>query len=250
MTLFDSISLLLPAGLQVALASLLLRRGVLRIFRFFLTYTLFAIVAAFLKFTFYGNYRVYFVCYWAAEPIYVILGMLAMFETFPLVFKTFTWAWQFRLAVWITVTVMVIISVLQAALAPPIEAGFLIATIYSLAIGARYIQGGVLLAFVLLTWFYGLQPRRYASGIILGFWLVALGDLIPAMVRSEFGTRFKFLFTYMPPVIYVIAVVIWLITFSKPEPPDPFEQIKSPLSPEQVIERVRRLTQIMKGSRK
>jgi hypothetical protein len=181
--------------------------------------------------------------------MYVVLGMLAMFETFPIVFKSFSWTRQFRMAIWISVGIMIVVALLQAIFFPPLQAGPIVATIYSLGIGARYIQGGVLLVFVILAWLYGIQPRRHASGIILGFWLVALGDLIPAMLRSEFGIRFKFLFTYMPPVIYVIAVVIWLITFSKPEPPDPFEQVKSPLSPEQMIERIRRMTRTIKGPR-
>lgn len=249
MTLFDAILVLIGATLQVWLAFLLLRTRVYKSFWFFFMYTLFAVAATLLKTAVYRNYRIYFVTYWSSELVFVVFGMLAMFETFPIVFKSFTWTRHFRLVVWLSVGLMIVISVLQAIYVPPIQAGPLVATIYSLGIGARYIQGGVLLVFVLLAWFYRMQPRRYASGIILGFWFVALGDLIPAMLRSEFGTRFKFLFTYGPPVIYVIAVVIWLFTFLKPEPPDPYEQIKSPLSPEQAIERIKRLTQIIKGSR-
>jgi hypothetical protein len=138
---------------------------------------------------------------------------------------------------------------MQAIFSPPLQAPFTIAMIYSFGIGARYIQSGILVAFIILSIVYRIRPRRYALGIIFGFWLVTLAYLIGGIVRSEFGIRFKFLFTYMPPVIYVIAVVIWLITFSKPEPPDPFEQVKSPLGPEQMIERIRRMTRTIKGPR-
>jgi len=248
-TLTTSILLLVPALLQSWLAIILWRRGLHRSYRFFFVYTLFAVVAAVAKLAAHGNYRAYFVTYWTGEAIYAVLGLLAIFEVFPFVFKTFTWIWQFWVAVWVMVGLMIVIAILQAIFAPPIQAGPVVATIYSLEIGVRYVQGGAFIAFVLLASFYRMHPRRYALGIIFGFWLVALGDLIPAMLRSEFGTRFKFVFTFMPPVVYVVAVLIWLLTFLKREPLDPFERMRSPLRPEEVIERVRRLTRSIRGQR-
>jgi hypothetical protein len=235
--------------LQIWLSISLLRREQYASFRFFSLYTFFAVAAGWVKTAVYTNYRSYFITYWVTEPVYVLLGTLAIFETFPLVFKSFSWIRQFRLAVCIVVGLMVLISVLQAIFAPPIQAPLPIAAIYSLGIAARYTQGGTLVAFLILSKFYGIHPRRYAFGVLLGFWLLVLGFLIPAVLRSELGTRFNLVFKFAPGVVYIVAVFIWLITFSKPEPPDPFEQVKSPLSPEQMIERIRRMTRTIKGPR-
>jgi len=247
MTLRSSILLLVPAALQVWLTVILVQKRLHGAFRFFFGYTVFAIAASLLQFSVHRNYRIYFVSYWISELVYALLSMLAMFELFPLVFKAFTWIWQFWLAVWIVIAVMVVISVLHAIFVPAVQAGPLISAIASLLIGVRYVEAGILLAFILLAEFFRTRPRRYALGVLFGFGVVVLGNLVAGMLRSEFGTRFKFLFTFMPPVVYVIAVVIWLLTFIKREPPDPFERVRSPLRPAEVIEKVRRLTRGIKG---
>jgi hypothetical protein len=240
---------LVPLGLQTWLAVLLVTTGEYQRFRIFFAYTSFAIPAGILKVALYNNYRAYFVAYWLTEPVYIVVGTLAMLETFPIVFKSFSWTRQFRAAIWIGIGLMFVISVMQAIFSPPLQAPFTIAMIYSFGIGARYIQSGILVAFIILSVLYGIRPRRYPLGILFGFWLITLAYLIGGIVRSEFGTRFKFLFTYMPGMVYVFAVLVWLITFLKPEPPDRFEEVKSPLSPEQMIERIRRMTKTIKGSR-
>lgn len=249
MSLTTSILVLVPAALQAWLAVILVRRRLQRSYRFFFAYTAFSVAAPLLEFALQGNYRSYFIAYWATEAGYAVLGLLAILETFPHVFKAFTLVRSFRLVVWAVALIMISVSIAHAVLNPPIQAGVLVATIYSLEIAVRYVQGGIFGLFVVMVAFYAMPLRRYAFGIVFGFGLVATSQLAAALLRSEFGTRFKFMFTFMPGVVYVFAVLIWLFTFLGQEPPDPAEGIKSPLSPEEVIERTRRLTRILKGRR-
>jgi hypothetical protein len=48
-------------------------------------------------------------------------------------------------------------------------------------------------------------------------------------------------------VAYIIAVLIWLLSFIKPEPPDPFAGIASPLTPEEVLVLLKTWTKQIKG---
>lgn len=218
-------------------------------FPLFFLYNGFAVVALILRFSAQPIYRFYFVVYWLTEAVLAVLGLLATLELFPHVFKAFSQVRQFRLVMLASVLLMAGVAIAHAIFKPPIQAGRLIAAIYSLEIAVRYVQAGIFVLFIVMAVFYAVQLRRYAFGIAFGFGLLAAGRLAAALLRSEFGTRFKFLFIYMPAVIYIIAVLVWLITFLKPEPPDPFEQIKSPLSPQEIIERIRRLTRALKGQR-
>ena len=249
MTFTTSILLLLPAALQSWLAVLLVRRRLHRTFRFFFGYTVFAVAALFLRFAVQANYRAYFLVYWVTEAGYAVLGVLSILEVFPHVFKTFSRARGFRLVVWTAVLLMVALSVVKGILSPPIQAGRLIVLIYSLEVGVQYVQTGVFVILVMLSRLYRIALRRYAFGIVFGFGLLAAASLAAALLRSDFGTRFRFLFTFMPGVVYIIAVLIWLLTFLRPEPPDPMDELKSPFRPGEVIERVRRLSGILKGRR-
>lgn len=249
MTLANSILLLVPAALQGWLLVVLKNRRLQQSFPFFYAYNVFSVVALVVRFTAQPSYRTYFIAYWTTEAAYAVFGLLATFELFPHVFKIFTRVRQFRLLIFAAVLLMITLSILHAIFKPAIQAGTVVATIVALEISVRYVQAGIFVLIVAMAAFYALPLRRYALGIVSGFGLVAAGRLAAMLLRSEYGTRFNFLFTNMPPVIYVIAVVIWLITFLRPEPPDPLEQIKSPLSPEQVIERIRKLTKALKGER-
>jgi hypothetical protein len=249
MTLINSILLLLPGALQAWLIAIFRRKRLEKEFPFFYAYNVIAVAALFLRFLAQPSYQLYFATYWITEAAYAVLGLLATFELFPHVFRTFSRVRRFWVVVWIVVLLMIALAALHAIFKGAVQAGPVVATIASLEIAAGYVQAGVFLVMVAMSAFYWMPLRRYAFGIAFGFGLLAADRLAAALLRSEFGTRFKFLFTNMPPVIYVIAVVIWLVTFSRPEPPDPFGQIQSPLSPEQMIERIRRITKALKGER-
>lgn len=249
MTLTNSILLLLPAVLQGWLVAILRRRRLEQDFPFFYTYNVIAVAALFMRFLAQPSYRIYFVTYWVTAATHAVFSLLATFELFPHVFRTFSRVRRFWVVVWIVVLLMIALAALHAIFKGTVQAGPVVATIAGLEIAVGYVQAGLFLVMLAMSAFYWMPLRRYAFGIAFGFGLLAAGGLAAALLRSEFGTRFKFLSMNMPPVIYVIAVVVWLVTFSKPEPPDPFEQVQSPLSPEQVIERIRRMTKALKGER-
>lgn len=248
MSFMGSTLLLVPAVLQAWLVVILLRRGLHREFFFFFTYALFDCVASVVRFVALSGDVAYFYAYWTTEALYSILGLLAILQVFPHVLKSFSQATIFRIAMWTVVLLMIAVSAGHAVLHPPSQAAGLVGVIYSLELGVEYVQAGIFVLFIVAVGLYRVAWRKYPFGIVFGFGLSASSDLAALLLRSEFGMRYKFLFTWAPGMVYILAVLVWLFAFLKPEPPDPTEGMRSTLPPEEVIAGVKQLSKTLKGS--
>ena len=232
--------------MQTWIAALLVRRGVLRHFRCFFTYTTFAVAAEIIKFLVRGSSRTYFHVYVVTQSIYAVLGFLAIYEVFNHVFRNFLRIRWFRFLLPGIGILMLAVSVLIAVFRPPIQASRYLAIIFVLEIGVRCLQIGMFFLIFGLAKFYNLYWRQYAFGIAAGFGVLAFGILLATVIRSEFGTRYINVITFMPFVTYFVAVLIWLASFFKPQPPSPFEDIGHPFTPELFVEQLDRYRQQIK----
>ncbi len=195
-----------------------------------------------------GNRWTYSYVYWVAEALYAALGFVAIYEVFRQVFWHFylMW-WWFKFLLPVAGLFMLTLSIIEGILFPPVQAPPLLATIFVAEMAVRCLQGGIFCLFILLIWFHSMPWQKYAFGIALGFAASGLVIFVTYLVRSKFGTRFVPVIKFVPPVGYIIAVGIWLASFVRPEPPDPFGGQVSPLRPEQVVELLERLTKQVKG---
>ena len=83
---------LAPALLQGWIAILMLRRGTHKKYRFFFSYTIFAIAAALAKFLLTEPGKNTWLSFWVAwgcEGIYAVLGFLTIYKAFSHVFENF-----------------------------------------------------------------------------------------------------------------------------------------------------------------
>ena len=115
---------LTPPALQSCLAILLVVRGTYRRFRFFLAYTVFAVVAEASKFFFFVRDKdgwAYFKVAWGAEAVYAVLGFLAIYEVFRHVFENFDRLPWFKFLLPAVGVVMLGISILDSYCAPPVR---------------------------------------------------------------------------------------------------------------------------------
>ena len=242
---------LVPPVLQTCLAVPLLRRRAYRVFPSFVAYTLFAVCAEVCKLTLIltsqQNSLQYFYVYWGAEAIYAVLGFLAIYEVFGHVFENFNSVRWFRLLLPITGAIMLAISILIPVLHPAVETQPLEESIFSLQIAVRCLQLGV---FVLIFWlarFFDLDYRQYAFGIAAGFGIAAAGILLGTLVRTGLGLKFIIFFEYIPSVSYCVAVTVWLASFVRPEPEDPFRDFRALFTPEAFLAQLQKYTQDVKG---
>jgi hypothetical protein len=238
---------LIPPVLQTCLAFLLIRRKAYKTFTFFFTYTVFAIVAELCKFALIlrhqHNSLKYFYLYWGAEAIYAVLGYLAIHEVFRRVFENFNSLPWFKFLLPAVGFVMLCIAVTIPIVHPAVDTEPLLEGIYSLQIAVRCLQLGIFFLIFFLARIFDLDYRQYAFGIAVGFGIAAIGILLGTLVRTGFGLKFVMFFQYVPSVAYCTAVTVWLASFVRAEPDDPFRDFRHLFTPELFAEQLRRYKQ-------
>ena len=237
---------LFPPVLQTWLTLLLVRRRAYKRFPFFFAYTVFAVVAELCKFAVaqYAQHPMeYFYFYWGAEAIYAVLGFLAIHEVFRRVFENFKSLPWFKFLLPVVGLGMLAISMLLSIVHRAVETAPLLEAIYSLQIAVRCLQIGVFFLIFLLARAFELDYRQYAFGIAAGFGITAVGILLGTLVRTGLGLKFLMFFKYVPSVAYCIAVTVWLASFVRAEPDDPFRDFRHLFTPELFAEQLRRYKQ-------
>jgi hypothetical protein len=244
----NTLLLLIGPLLQSWLAVILLKRRAYRTLPLFFTYTLFSLVAEITALAVHQNAWKYFYVYWSAEAIYAVLGFMAIYEAFRRVFWHFylMW-WWFKFLAPAVGLFMLTLSIVEGVMFPPTQAPPVLSAIVVAEMAVRCLQGGIFFLFMFLVVINSLPWQNQAFGVAFGFSISGLGIFITFVVRSKFGTHFIPVIQFVPPVAYILAVIIWLFSFSKREPPSPFEGLASPLTPERVLAQLRRLSQEMKG---
>jgi hypothetical protein len=242
---------LVPLALQTCLAVLLVLRRTYRKFPFFTTYTLFAVCAEICKLALIllhqQNTLKYFYLYWGLEAVYAVLGFAAIHEVFRYVFENFTSLPWFKWLLPGMIGLMLGISVLITVLHRAVDLGPLEEGIFSLQIAVRCLQLGIFFLIFWLARFFDLDYRQYAFGIAGGFGIAAAGILLGTLVRTGLGLKFLIFFEYVPAVSYCLAVTVWLASFVRPEPDDPFRDFRRLFTPELFLERLHRYKQEVKG---
>ena len=213
--------------LQAWLVALLVPRGAHRIFRFFFGYTVFAVAAQNAKVVSDGKPFAYFYIFWTTETLYALLGFAALYEVFDHLFRHFYYLRGFKLLFPGAALVSLVLSTLWTFLhGQPVPDLPLLTVIFALELAVRWLQTGLLVLIFCLAVYYEQYSQHRAFGIAAGFGISALGTLAMIMVRSEFGTKYPNLLLFLAPVAYLVAILIWLISFIRPEPPDYFGALR------------------------
>ncbi len=239
---------LAPPALQSCLALLMARRAVYRQYPFFFGYTVFAIAAEVARFSFY-NLRswTYFWLSWGIEALYVVLGFLAVFEVFGHVFEAFNHLIWFKFLLPVTGAIMLSIAILIPVVHPAVDTEPLLQGMFFLQIAVRCLQLGIFFLIFSLARLFDLDYRQYDFGIAAGFGIAAAGILLGTLVRTGGGLKFLIFFQYVQSVSYCVAVTVWLASFIRPEPDDPFRDFRHLFTPESFLIELRRYKQEVKG---
>ena len=226
------------------------RRGVYRRYPFFFTYTAFAVAAEITKFSLYRTDRItlaYFWFAWGSEVLYVVLGFLAIFEVFAQVFEAFNHLPWFKFLLPVTGGIMLSIATLIPIVHPAVDTEPLLQGILFLQIAVRCLQLGIFFLIFFLARFFDLDYRQYAFGIAAGFGIASAGILLGTLARTGGGLKFLIFFQYASSVSYCLAVMVWLASFIRPEPDDPFRDFRHLFTPEAFLLQLRRYRQEVRG---
>jgi hypothetical protein len=239
---------LAPPMLQSCLAVLMVRRGTYRRYPFFFAYTAFAVAAEIAKFSLYSPRSwIYFWLAWGIEALYVVLGFLAVFEVLGHVFESFNHLTWFKFLLPVTGAIMLSIAILIPIVHPAVDTEPLLQGMLFLQIAVRCLQLGIFFLIFSLARFFDLDYRQYDFGIAAGFGIAAAGILLGTLVRTGGGLKFLIFFQYASSVSYCVAVTVWLASFIRPEPDDPFRDFRHLFTPESFLIELRRYKQEVKG---
>lgn len=246
----DLILTLIGPILTAWLVVLFVRRKLHREFPLFFLYLIVSVLVPVSRLAVRDNYPTFFKVIWSTEALYAVLVLLALGEVFRKVFAAFYQRRSFWLFFPLVVAAIFAIAIAFHLGSPPVQASPLISLILTLGTAVSLVQVAIFCLFFLLVWFHGIHWRDYPFGIVLGFAIIALGYLWGNWSRSIFGTKFNTFFGYAPAVAYIVAVIVWLDIFLRPQ----FEpKWRLRITPEQLLDEVNQYSKILQrllGGRK
>lgn len=240
----DILPSVIVAALHIFLVAIFWRRKLYRTLPFFFCFSIASIVISAIRISVIGTYQIFFKVFWATEAIYAVLTLLVLHEIFHEVFQAFFDAWWwFRLIFPAIVLITFGITIYHVLAYPPTQAPSVINLVLSLSSANNYLQVAIFVVFFLLVWILGTGWDNYPFGVITGFATSTAGIWLVSALRSEFGTRFNMVWKYGLSVSNFIAVVVWLITFRRPQPETKWAL---GMAPEQMLEEVRQYIRILR----
>jgi hypothetical protein len=205
--------------LQGFLFALLWRQRTYWQFPFFFAYTGYSVCATVVLLATSSHFGAYLFAYWANEALLAVLAVLALHEAFRRVFFGFYARFRWFRLLFPAVVALALLIVLWAALhGPTARSSALRSAVLLFGIAVNFIQALLFCLFIGIARTFRLRWRFAPLGILLGFTISAVGSLVDYWGVSVFGTKVENFLKYVPPVAYILAVVIWLDTFLRPEP--------------------------------
>jgi hypothetical protein len=209
----------IPIGLLALLLWVLFRRRIYRVCPWFFAYSMFAVGAGIVRFSFHTYLDIYRTVYWVSEAGYDILGILVMFEAFQSALGTLARTWRTRLGFPLILLLSLALAVARSHTNPTHVNG-IPSYIVTGEVAVRFVQVLVFAGLVTLVPLLGLRWHQYSFGVATGFGLYSTVMLLTTTKLSDFGTRFKFLWSITSLVAYSVSVLIWIWFFSAPQKAD------------------------------
>ncbi|MCU1308114.1 MAG: hypothetical protein JWN45_2809 [Acidobacteriaceae bacterium] len=198
-------------AVQLGILFFMFRRKLRSEFPFFFSYTALQVINVAVLFTIY-HFRPaeYFYIYWTAATVSIFMGFAVIHEVFCYAMRPYIGlrdlgSMLFRWAA----LILVLFSGLLALSSAITESHPIMAAIISLERSVRLMQCGLLLFIFVCSTYLGLTWKNFASGIALGFGLVAATDLVMFSLRAQFGQRWDSQMSLINSLIYNLSVLLW-----------------------------------------
>lgn len=215
--LLNKLVIAVSIGLQLFILFTVIRKRLHRRFLWFELYIIYELCEAAVRFTVAGNKAVYFNVYWLTAVGGVAFSVLAIRESFLNVFRAYTRLRWFVWFVWGCIGLAVLYAVFKAWVFPPTPASRRGAVIIGLQLGVDFTVAVIGLVYFGLVRFFRIRNHQWESGIMAGFLIYAVFELLPLASRSIYGTRFKTAREWVPAIAYIIAEIGWAVVLSRPE---------------------------------
>jgi len=198
--------------LQLALAGVLLRRNLHRVFPVFFAYVSLQVLIFALVFPAYrwGTYTQFFYIYWIGAIISLALGFKVIHEVFLDVFRPFhtlkdlgTLMFKWAALVMLLVAGVVAAASSSAADSPLVEA------VLTVQRCVRVIQVGLILFLLVFSKYLGVSWRQHSFGIALGFGFFAGVELFLVALHTS-GHLSQVSISLLNMAAYNVSILLWL----------------------------------------
>lgn len=216
----------LPLILQAAIALVIWRRGLVRVFPLFFAYTVtvFSREVALLFLRYPGNR--YAIVYWCGEALAVLLGLGVILETLKRVLPPSGFTRTLLRLMWVVGTVVAAISATLLVMAKgAVGSDPAFEFIILLERSARFLQVSLLVVVIALIWRLGLTWHHYSVGIVAGFGVYSALALVLLEFRAHLHVVGDTILVLLNSVAYNVGVVIWAFYFLRPWRVAPLEQL-------------------------
>ncbi|HLJ87739.1 MAG TPA: hypothetical protein VKZ53_13015 [Candidatus Angelobacter sp.] len=156
---------------------------------------------------------IFYYLYWSTALIGEVFIIFVLRETFADVFSAFYVLKWFRRLVTSVTLVSLAYAIARGFIHPAYQANSLGKLVFSAEIGMQIIQAALIILFIWLWRFYRVEWDAPSFGIVAGFAFAISGSLVAYMLRSDFGTKLNLITKYSGSVSYIVAIVIWHISF-------------------------------------
>jgi hypothetical protein len=217
---------LIPVVLQAAIAVVMLRRRLFRVFPIFFGYTVLVlfreITLLFLHYP--GN--VYSLVYWCTEALAVLLTIGVILETIRHLFPPYPFLRILLKLVWIAGTVAAATAVLMLVFTNGDTGGDRVfETIILVERSVRFLQSCLLIIVIVLISRLGLTWHNYAAGIIAGFGIYSALDLAILELRAHLHLLTDAALVLFTSAAYNVAAIIWASYFLRSWRTKPVEHL-------------------------
>ena len=158
--------------------------------------------------------------YWHSQFVSLVIGYCVIWELYSKMLKSYEGVLQISRVIVSTTLIVLVSRFLSNALAGPIwgEA----ATVIDLERNMRAFQAVLLIALMGLASYYALPLGRNLGAIIYGYAFFVGTSIIHLTFRSYLGEDFHSIWMYLPPISYLLSLVIWCVGLRVYDPiPEP-----------------------------
>ena len=152
----------------------------------------------------------YYLFFWLSAPVDIVLTILATLESFWRVLRSFQLLRWFRLVLPAAIVAALTYSAWTGYRFPPVEAAPAGAAIIQATVTLHYVILSIAILFFLLAALLHVPWRVHEHRLILGFGVASLAVAFQGTVRAVFGAHAAAISQQVPPIGYLVALLIWL----------------------------------------
>jgi len=226
---------IITVGLQVWIVIVMWRKQLARRFPLFLLYMLYQIAEGIFRWVFEQRYGTgsgaYFQAYWDTEAGELLLEFLALGESSWHIFSAYRKLRPFWGLLMCTVGIAVAYGVFAAWRDIPGKITFARLMMRADVLETFIYTGVALIFFGLIFRLHLFQWYSRESSIILGLGVTSAAGVVMLGLTSYFGKSIQTATYWVSPWGYILAEVIWIREFLRPDPPKPSNEELAMLRP-------------------